>query len=70
MLLIAVPLLFLEQQANLRKTLAIFAIGALLSFSTALIFGLSDVGRYLSLIEFFALALFLPKPVVEQSPPG
>jgi hypothetical protein len=60
-LLLVLPLLFLEQKPNLLKTFSILAMGALLSASTSLIFGLSNFGRFALLIEFLVLAFFLPK---------
>jgi hypothetical protein len=61
-LLLVLPLLFLEHKQNLRKTFAILGLGALLSLSTVLIFGLSDFPRYAMALGFFVLAFFLPKP--------
>jgi hypothetical protein len=60
-LLLVVPLLFLEQKPNLLKTLGILAAGAALSLSSSLLLGLSDFGRFVLLIGFLVLALFLPK---------
>lgn len=61
MLLLVLPLLFLEQKPNVPKTLAILAVGSLLSLSTVLVFGLSDLGRFSLLIEFIGLAFLLPR---------
>jgi hypothetical protein len=60
-LLLVVPLLFLEQKPNLLKTFGILAAGAALSLASSLLLGFSDFGRFVLLIGFLVLALFLPK---------
>jgi hypothetical protein len=60
-LLVVVPLLFLEKRQNLPKAVAILVFGALLSLSTCLMFGFSDLARFALVIEFLSLAFLLER---------
>ena len=59
-LLLVAPLAYLERKPNLRRTFAVLSLGALLSLSTSLIFGLSDFGRLSLVVELILLYYLLP----------